>query len=266
VGRDTAAAIGLFAAFLEWKEPGATFAAMPADQHIADVGAFQASLKKAYELAQEGALVTFGVKPSRPATGFGYLEVNGDRVVKFWEKPDATRAADFVARGHLWNSGIFVWKAAAILAEIRRLLPDHAKGLDRIQAAFGTSSFPRVIAEEYPKIPKISIDYGVMEKAKDVRVVRADFAWDDVGSWTAAAAHRAKDADGNVVEALSARVETKDCIVLSTDDRHLVATLGVSGLVVVHTKDATLVCPKDRAEELKKLVDDIAKRGLEQYL
>ena len=267
VGRDTAAAIGLFAAFLEWKEPGATFAALPADQHIGDVDAFHAALRRASEMAKDGALVTFGVKPTRPATGFGYLEVAGDKVVRFCEKPDAAKATEFVAGGrHLWNSGIFVWQSASILREIEKHLPATFAGLKRIQAALGTAGFPSVLAKEYAALPRISIDYGVMEKASDVRVVRAEFDWDDVGSWTAAAAHRVRDANGNVVEALSAAVDTRDCVIISSDDGHLIATLGLKDVVVVHTRDATLVCPKDRAEEIKKLVDRIGAQGLEKLL
>jgi mannose-1-phosphate guanylyltransferase len=188
-------------------------------------------------------------------------------VVRFWEKPDATRAREFVAGGrHCWNAGIFVWRAASILREIETQLPATFAGLKRIQAALGTSSFPKVLLQEYATLPKISIDYGVMEKAGDVRVVHVDFGWDDVGSWPAAASHRPKDGEGNVVEALSARVETRDCVILSSDDQHLVATLGVEGLVVIHTKDATLICPRDRAEEIKKLVDQVGRQGLERML
>ncbi len=267
MGRDTAAAIGLFAVFLEWKEPGATFAALPADHHITDPAGFQAALRRAFEIAQQGALVTFGVTPTRPATGFGYLEIDGDRVVRFCEKPNAMRAQEFVAGGrHLWNSGMFVWKAAAILHEIETHLPATFAGLKRIQAALGTSAFPAVLLHEYGLLPRISIDYGVMEKASNVRVVRADFGWDDVGSWTAAAKNRPIDANGNVVEALSARVDTNNCVIISSDDQHLLATLGVEDLVVIHTKDATLVCRKDRAEEVKKLVDEIGRQGLERLL
>jgi mannose-1-phosphate guanylyltransferase len=161
---------------------------------------------------------------------------------------------------------MFVWRASAILAEIERHLPAHAAALRAIGKALGTTAFPGIFAVEYAKMPKISIDFGVMEKASEVRVVKADFGWDDVGSWAAAAAHRAADADGNVVEALSAAVDTRGAVVISTDDGHLIATLGVRDLVIVHTRDATLVCPKDRTEELKALIDAIRAKGLDRLL
>ena len=266
-GRDTAAAIGLFAVFLEWREPGAIFAAMPADQYIGDVAAFHAALEKAAAMAEGGALVTFGVKPTRPATGFGYLEVEGDKVVRYCEKPDLARAKEFVSSGrHLWNSGIFVWKSSSILGEIERQMPPHFAGLKKIQAALGTSAFPQVLFHEYGLMAKTSIDYGVMEKAREVRVVRAEFAWDDVGSWTAAAAHRPKDGEGNAIEALAAMVDTKECIIVSSDNAHVIGTIGLRDVVIVHTKDATLVCAKERAEEIRKLVEQIGKQGLDRVL
>ncbi|MBI2930089.1 MAG: mannose-1-phosphate guanylyltransferase [Planctomycetes bacterium] len=271
-GRDTAAAVGLAAVTLQWKDPGATFAMLPADHHIAPAERFHHALRAAYEAAQTNALVTFGIRPTRPATGYGYLE-RGERdgslfrVKRFCEKPDETRARAFVAGGrHYWNSGMFVWRADAILAEIRRSLPGHHEELLAIQAALGTSRLPDILAERYARIPKISIDYGVMEKAQRVVMVEADFEWDDVGSWIAVADHREKDADGNAVDALSVPIDTRDSFVVSSDDRHLIATLGLEGVVVVHTRDATLVCPKERAEDLKKLIEAIRAKGLEKYL
>jgi mannose-1-phosphate guanylyltransferase len=269
VGRDTAAAVGLAATVLEARDPGATWAMLAADHHVAPVDRFHASLKAAYDAAQSGALVTFGVKPRHPATGYGYLE-RGERdgaawkVARFCEKPDLARAKEFVASGrHFWNSGMFVWRSRAVLAEIERLLPDHARELATIRGALGT---PAVLAECYPRMPKISIDFGVMEKATRVVMVEADFEWDDVGSWRSVAAYRPKDADGNATEGTVATVDTKDAVVVSTEAGHLVATLGLSDVVVVHTKDATLVCPKSRSEDLKKLVDALRAKGLERYL
>lgn len=272
VGRDTAACVGLAATFLEWRSPGATFCALPADQYVGDPAAFHSALEQARESAQDGALVTFGIRPTRPATGFGYLQRGGKvggawTVKRYCEKPDLETAKRFVASGeHFWNSGIFVWRSEAILAEIARHLPEHAARLKAIGQALGSSRLPEVLREEFPKIPKVSIDYGVMEKAARVLMIEAPFEWDDVGSWAAVAARRAKDADGNVVEARSSRVETRDSVVISTEGGHLIATLGVEGLVVVHTKDATLVCPRNRAEDLKKLVDRIRADGGEALL
>jgi mannose-1-phosphate guanylyltransferase len=138
--------------------------------------------------------------------------------------------------------------------------------LKEIERALGTSSLPGVLAQEYGRLPKVSIDYGVMEKTEKALMVEADFEWDDVGSWTAAADRRAKDPQGNAMDGKVVGVETKDSLVLSSDPGHLVAVLGLEGVVVIHTPDATLVCPKGRAEELKKLVEEIRKQGHENHL
>jgi len=167
---------------------------------------------------------------------------------------------------HFWNSGMFVWRTDAILRAIGEHLPELAKGLSEIRGALGTSRMPETMARVYPALPKISIDYGVMEKAARVLMVEADFEWDDVGSWSAAAAHRAADADGNAAEALAVPVDTKNAFIVSSEDGHLIATLGLEDVVVVHTKDATLVCSKRRAEDLKKVIEAIKAKGLDRFL
>ncbi len=261
VGRDTAPCVGLAAALLDWRDPGSTFCALPADHFIGDVARFHSALRAAYDEAQTGALVTFGVKPRHPATGYGYLEREGKRVKRFCEKPDEPTAQRFVASGrHYWNSGIFVWKSRSILEEFRRRLPQHHSVIEEISRHFGTSRLPAVLAQEFPKMSRISIDYGVMEKADEVVMIEADFEWDDVGSWKAAAARRATSSEG-----LTECVDSPDCLVVSTDD-HLVATLGVEGVVVVHTPDATLVVRKDRAEDVKRLLERLKARGLDRLL
>ena len=267
MARDTAGAVGLAAVFLEWRAPGCAFAALPADAYIGDVPKFQEALCTAFDAAAGGAYVTFGIKPTRAATSYGYLhrgEKSGPafRVRKFLEKPDAARARELAASGeHFWNSGIFVWRADAVLEGFRRHLPEHHARLMGIREALGTSRLPEVLRREFEAMPRISVDHGLMEKAENVLMIEAPFAWDDVGSWSAVADRRPRDGDGNAVEALSSRVDTKNSIIVSSDDKHLIATLGVEGLVVVHTKDATLVCPRDRADELKKLVDKIKSDG-----
>ena len=272
VGRDTAAAIGLAATFLHWRDPEAVFVVLPADHFIDDPIRFQKALARAREAARSGALVTFGIKPRYAATCYGYLqrgERAGDihRVRRFCEKPKLEVAREFVQSGeYYWNGGIFVWQAGAILAEIRRHLPELAASLAEIEKALGTSRLPSVLSQEYAKLKRVSIDYGVMEKAGQVLMVEADFEWDDVGSWSAAADRRAKDEAGNAVDGKVLAVETRDSLVLSSDPDHLVGVLGLEGFVVVHTPDATLVCPKGRAEELKKLVEQIQARGLEKHL
>jgi mannose-1-phosphate guanylyltransferase len=271
-GRDTAPAIGLAATFLDWRDPEAAFAVFPADHFIDDPLRFQKTLVKGREAARSGALVTFGIKARSPATCYGYLqrgERQGDvvRVRKFCEKPKLEVAREFLKSGdYFWNGGIFVWETRAILDAITRFLPDLAGSLGEIRGALGTSRLPSVLSREYGKIKRVSIDYGVMEKAEQVLMVEADFEWDDVGSWSAAADRRPRDAAGNSVDGKVLILESKDSLVLSSDPDHLVGVLGLEGYVVVHTPDATLVCPKNRSEDLKRLVDEIRAKGLDKHL
>ncbi len=271
-GRDTSAAVGLAATFLKWRDPEAAFAVLPADHYIGDREKFHAGLRAAREAARSGALVTFGVPPRYPATCYGYLnrgsrEGAAFRVRRFYEKPKLPAARAFVESGdYFWNSGIFVWEAWAILGAIEKFLPAVAGCLREVGEALGTSRLPMVLAREYARIERISIDFGVMEKAEKVLMVEANFDWDDVGSWAAAAERRPKDLAGNSIEGTCVQAETKNSLVLSTDANHLVAILGLEDFVVVHTPEATLVCPKKRADELKKLVEEIRQKGLEKYL
>jgi mannose-1-phosphate guanylyltransferase len=272
LGRDTAAAVGLAATFLEGRDPESAFAVLPADHYIDDPAKFQACLRRGREAARGGALVTVGVKPRFPSTSYGYLNRGARqgevfRVRRFYEKPRLEAAKTFVESGdYFWNGGMFVWESWSILAAIARYLPALATSLKAIAAALGTDRLPGVMAREYTRMPRISIDYGVMEKAERVLMVEADFQWDDVGSWAAAAERRGKDQQGNSIEGKCVSSETKNTLVLSTDPNHLVAVHGLEGYVVVHTPDATLVCPKSKAEDLKKLVEEIRQKGHDNYL
>ncbi len=271
-GRDTAAAVGLAATFLQRRDPDAAFAVLPADHYIDDPAKLHADLRTAREAARSGALVAFGIRPRHPSTAYGYLnrgarEGAAFRVRRFYEKPKPEAAKAFVESGdYFWNSGIFVWEAWAILAAIESFLPALARSLREIGDAVGTSRLPMALARAYSGIGRVSIDYGVMEKAERVLMVEAGFEWDDVGSWAAAAERRGKDHAGNTVEGKCVSVDTKDSLVLSDDPEHLVAVLGLEGYVVVHTRDATLVCPKAQADGLKKLVEEIRQRGHEKHL
>jgi mannose-1-phosphate guanylyltransferase len=272
MGRDTAAAVGLAATFLQWRDPEAVFAVLPADHFIDSPERFQKNLQKGADAARSGALVTFGIKPRYAATSYGYLQrgpKEGDvyRVKRFCEKPKAEVAREFLKSGdYYWNGGIFVWEARTILASIRKFLPELAASLQEIGSALGTSRLPSTLAREYGKIQRISIDYGVMEKADPVLMVETDFEWDDVGSWSAAADRRAQDGSRNALDGKVLALETKNSLVLSSDPEHLVGVLGLDGFVVVHTPDATLVCPKDRADDLKKLVEEIRTKGHDRHL
>ncbi len=278
-GRDTAPCIGLAAVLAHRLDEDATMVVMPADHAIKPRELFLRAIRGAADLAQD-ALITFGVKPTYPATGYGYIhrgksvEAGSDLKVyalrQFKEKPDLETATRYLETGEFyWNSGIFVWKAKTILGKIERLMPGLFAGLNRIGEAAGTPEWESVLTDEYGRFEKISIDYGIMEKALGdpggrVLVIEVDYEWDDVGSWKAIERHVAADADGNVVAARHVGIDTTGCIVAGTD--RLIATIGVHNLIIVETEDALLICDKDRAEEVKKLVDRIGDRALDSFL
>ncbi|MCE9582144.1 MAG: NTP transferase domain-containing protein [Planctomycetes bacterium] len=261
-GRDTTAAIGLGAALVASRDPDGVMVVLPADHVIEPAAAFRRTLAAAADAAKrEGGLYVFGVKPNHPATGYGYIQrgpaltksrgVRVFKVKRFVEKPDLATAKRYVADGgFLWNAGIFCWRASDILAAIAKYKPAIGAALEKIRASKGS---PAVLNREFPRIEKISIDYAVMEKAPDVRMLEAAWGWDDVGSWTSVAAYLKRDAAGNSVAGDFRGVDVSNCLVLS--DGHLVAAVGVRDLIIVRTKDATLVCHRDRAQDVKKLVD-----------
>lgn len=271
-GRDTAAAIALFATFIEWRDSDAVFAVLPADHYINPVETLQENLSRAVALANQGRFVTFGIKPRAAATQYGYIQRGAPlapgvfEVAKFHEKPDVKTAHEFVAAGNFyWNSGMFVWRAKDLLRAVEQHLPDHARAMKQVRDALGTSRLPTVLAREYMKLNRISIDYGVMEKVSNAAVVEAGFHWSDVGSWTALPTVRPVDPAGNVIEGEWSGLDTKNTIVIGPADK-LIATIGVEDLVVVQTQDATLICHRDRAEDIKKLVEKLQKEGRERFL
>ena len=294
--RNTAPCVGLAALHVSRLDRKGVMAMLPADHHVARPVAFREALKAAAEVAQGGAIATIGVKPSRPETGYGYLKVGerldgpaagagkgarakpkpapakGDgglaarRVARFVEKPDRATAERYLQDGgYLWNSGIFVFRADVILDEIRRTLPDLREQLERIDRAIGTPRAARALAEAFPRCPSISIDYGVMEKSDRIAVVPADFGWSDVGSFEALRDVRAQDARGNVAEGEAMIFDGKDNVVLGLPGRPL-AVIGVDDLIVVDAGDAVLVCRRDRAQDVRKAVDELKRRGREEMI
>jgi mannose-1-phosphate guanylyltransferase len=263
--RNTAAAIGWAAVELARTDPDALMGVLPADHHIADEAGFRRVIDEAVRLAAErDAIVTIGVRPTRAETGFGYLALGGavagsdaHEVARFVEKPARADAERFVASGdHLWNGGMFFFRAKKILAAIRACLPALADGLDRLAAG----ARPEDI---YPGLPSISIDHGVMEKTKGILTVPGDFGWNDVGAWTALSEVRAADADGNVrggAGEIIAHDARRNIVV--ADDGKLVALVGVEDLVVVQTADAVLVVPRARAQDVKEIVAELERRKL----
>jgi mannose-1-phosphate guanylyltransferase len=284
--RNTAAAVGL-AAVAAARRGGLTarLAILPADPHIADEGAFDAAIELALAHAED-AIVTIGLRPTHPETGFGYIRVGGPagqpasrdggagegraatavRVVAgFVEKPDRARAEAYVASGeYLWNSGMFFLTAGRMLEEARRHLPALGLALDTFLAA---PNFAAAVSAGYAAVPSISIDHGIMEKAGGLRVVSAEFGWNDVGSWAALPKIRPTDAQGNVVLGKCFVSDSRASVVISDGAAApFVGVLGVMNLVVVATADAVLVIPMDRAQEVKTIVEAIKKRDLSHLL
>jgi len=278
-GRDTAACIGLAAFMLRKRDPDAVMAVCSADHVIEPGSELVRELKEAGRLAAErGVLVTFGVKPDHPSVRYGYVR-RGDAIPgydrpdfkafalrEFTEKPDPATAKAFLAGGdYYWNSGNFVWRVNDILEAIRVHMPELHAGLERIEPALGTPKQADVLAEEYPLLPKTSIDYGVMEKASNAAVVEAMFAWDDVGAWDSIARHRPADEKNNVVVGKHLGTDTEGCILVA-ENGHLLATVGVRDLIVVHTDNATLVCDRGRAADVKGVVERLEACGESAYL
>jgi mannose-1-phosphate guanylyltransferase len=280
-GRDTAACVGLGAALVARVDPDATVMVMPADHLIEPEQEFRRAAHAAEQFATDfpDKLLTFGIRPTFPSTGYGYIrrgehagtrqQVPLSRVLEFKEKPEPAVAEQFLVSGeYFWNSGIFVWKPAAILGELAARKPELHAAVGRIAAAWGTASGVDVFRNEYEKAEKISIDFAVMQdaaRAGKVLVVHAPYQWDDVGSWLALERHNPQDADGNTVQGLHAGVNTRNCVVVS-DPGHLIGTLGVSDLVIIQSGNATLVTTRNGEADVKKLVDRINAAGLGKYL
>jgi mannose-1-phosphate guanylyltransferase len=263
---------------LQQRDPEATMAVCPADHLITDAAGFRQAITAAAELAQDGYLVTLGIAPDHPHTGYGYIqrgeplgEVNrlpAYRVRRFAEKPDEVTAQAFVDSGEYdWNGGIFVWRADTILAEMASLLPRLHVELGPIAQAWDSSQRMEVLATAWQRVPRTTIDYGIMEQAERVAVVPVDIGWDDVGNWSTLSGLVEGDGQGNVVHGAGRPLllDTRDTYVYASAGR-LVATLGLEGFVVIDTPDALLVCPKDQAQAVRDAVDRLKADGLEEYL
>jgi mannose-1-phosphate guanylyltransferase/mannose-6-phosphate isomerase len=272
VGRNSAPAIAAAALLAEETAPGAVLWFMAADAAIGDVAALQTALAKAAAAAQAGAIVTFGMQPTAPETGYGYIET-GDalpgsadvkRIARFVEKPDAARAAEFLKTGrHLWNSGMFVANAATMLAELEAHAPEVLKGVRAaVAGATRDGDFIRLEAAAFTAIPSISIDYAVMERTQKSAVVPASIGWSDIGSWAALWEIQPKDAAGNATHGPVALVDAKNCYVRS--EGILTGVIGLEDAVVVVTDDAVLAMHRDHAQDVKKLVDQLKARGAKE--
>ena len=269
--RNTAACIGYAAIRIVAEHGDGVMIVSPSDAYIKDEKEYARVLKATATEATNGdALITIGIKPTFPATGYGYInfeknEGEAKKVKKFVEKPDFLTAKKYVDDGgYLWNSGVFIWKASVILKEFEKNLPEIYASLMRIYPFVKTEKENRVVKKEYKKMQSVSVDYGIMEKAENVRVFAGDFGWNDVGSWDMLSAIAGEDQNGNVLKGDVIALDTVNSVVYS--EKRLVATVGVNDLVVVETGDAVLVIPKDKAQDVKKIIDRLKTDGRKSLL
>ncbi len=272
-GRGTAPAIGLAAIHLRRADPQAVMAVLTADHYIADTVRFRQVLSAALQVARQGRLVTLGIKPTGPATGYGYIEqgpslgeVEGFpvfQVRRFTEKPNRETAVRMVAGGiYSWNSGMFIWQVKRILAEFERQMPEFYARLMAVNDALGTPNYDAVLQGVWPRIAKQTIDYGVMEEAQDVAVIPVEMGWSDIGSWGSLVELLGRDAQGNILRGDHLAIDTHDTMVIGND--RLIATVGVRDLVVVDSGDALLVCHKDHEQRVRELVELLRQQGREE--
>ncbi len=269
-GRGTAPAIGLAAIHLRRRDPEAVMAVLTADHFITDTASFRQALAAAAKAASQGRLVTLGIKPASASIGFGYIHqgqslgmVEGFpvfRVERFVEKPDADTASRMAASGeYSWNSGMFIWRVDRILPEFQRQMPAFYAQLLEVEAALGTPDYAPRLNRIWPQVAEQTIDYGVMEGAKDVVVFPVDMGWTDVGSWTSLVELLPADEAGNNFIGPHVGIDTRDTLVLG--QKRLIATIGVQGLVIVDTDDALLVCSKDHEQGVRALVKQLKREG-----
>ncbi len=273
IGRNTAACIGLAALHIDRQSGNDPVVVLPADHFIADVENFAKTVRAAAEVARTGAIITIGIAPTRPETGYGYIETAGEKgeslgqpfftVERFVEKPDYETALGYLSKGrYLWNSGIFIFTAQTILGEIKNCLPALHDGLMEISEAIGTSEYDTIVERIYKALPSISIDFGVMEKTtKPIFVFKANFDWSDVGSWQALYELRSSEYDDseNLLLGEAMAVDSKRNLIYSTEKRKI-ALLGVEGLVVVDTPDALMVADIKRSQDVKRFTEILKTR------
>ncbi len=277
IGRDTAPAIAFGAVYIGKREPGSVMIVLPADHLIVEKDVFQKDLRIAQQIAKDtGCLVTFGIKPSRIETGYGYIELgevinteyenHAYEVKCFKEKPDFMQAKEYFQKGNfVWNSGMFVFTTNAILEAVEKYLPDLFEGLMEIQESIGTTDEREVVRKNFENFAKISIDYGVMEKADNVLSMKAQFTWDDVGAWSSLSRVKEMDENENVINSDWKGIDTKKCII--HNDKGIISTIGVSNLVIVKDGDAVLIADRSREQEVKKIVKKLKEdETLKKYI
>lgn len=274
VGRNTAPCIGLGAVHIAHRcGEDALMLVLASDHQIKYNSIFLRTLDDACDVACENEnLVTIGITPDYPETGYGYIQFddatvkgNAFEVERFVEKPDLETAKEYLkTEQYLWNSGMFIWKVSSILKNMERHMPETYQGLLRIQAAIGAPEENKVLVDEFTQFKSVSIDYGVMEKASDIYILPGSFGWDDVGSWLAIERVNPTNEQGNVVKGNFVTIDTKNCILQGTEK--LVAVVGAKNLVIIDTEDALLICEKDSADKIKKVVENLRICNRTEYL
>ncbi len=273
VGRNTAPCIGLGAMHISRKYDDALMIVLPSDHLIHNNEIFLSVLQSACNVAETGNnLVTLGITPNYPETGYGYIKYNPEsrcqdayEVEQFVEKPDLDTARQYLeTRRYLWNSGMFIWKVSSILHNMEEFLPATYQGLLRIKEAVGGDAQDTVLKQEFEKFQSDSIDYGIMEKASDIYILPGDFGWDDVGSWLAVERIRGVDSHRNMCSGNTVVYDSENCIIEGTDK--LIAAVGLKDLIIVDTEDATLICNKSSAGDIKKILEQLRTSDKNQYV
>lgn len=271
--RNTAPCIGLGAIHIAKKNEDAIMMVLPSDHLIKYNSMFLNTLKDAIDIAQNNSnLVTIGITPDYPETGYGYIKFNPSicsgrafEVERFVEKPNLETAKEYLASDeYLWNSGMFVWKVSSILHKIKEFMPTTYSGLLNIQSAIGTPEEDFVLEKEFCDLQSISIDYGIMEKSSNIYTLPGTFGWDDVGSWLAVERIKTSNELGNVVDGNVITIDSKNCIIEGS--KKLIAAVGIENLIVVDTEDATLICQKDSAGDIKKILENLKICNRNEYL
>jgi len=272
-GKNTAAAIGLASVVVGKKNKQAVTIILPADHIIKEKDEFQKTIKTAAEFANEGKrLVTIGINPNRPETGYGYIQIDDKpvhdniyKVLTFAEKPNYATAVRFISSGDFyWNSGMFIWRIDSILDEIKNHMPELHQGLNQIEEAIGTHDFDKVVNHVYGQLKSISIDYGIMEKSENVFLRRGFFTWSDVGSWEEVYQLSQKDNDRNAIVGNAYCFNTTDSYIYSP--KKFTAVIGTENLIVINTEDALLICNREKAQDVKSVVDYLKMKKHTDYL
>ncbi len=276
VARNTAAGILYAALFIERVHGDSLMVVFPSDHYITDEARFKRTLDDACSIAMNSEkLVTIGIKPTFPSTGYGYICFTEQstmiqpfpvyEVAEFVEKPNFQLAQSYLSSGnYLWNSGMFVWKTSVIIENFKRYLPRLYKAMLPFREYLGTAKEAEAVSGVYPTLQNISIDYGILERSDDVVVVSGDFGWNDIGSWDSLGAIFPHDEFGNIVKANHVGIQTRNSIIYGNG--RLITTIGIDGLIIADTNDALLICPKEKAQEVKEIVDMLKEKQMNEYL